>query len=427
MRQLHVLVRADKAGRVIRLGAEHDAFSPASMRAEREEEGDWRMVLLNLPNDRVGGFVAAVAEMADDAQVVLFPQGNLPIQLPLDRVHPDVRSVAHKSTLELVLASLQSIGSWKGLLMYAFFSGVVAAYGVIFNTSYLLVAAMLIAPMGAPLMVATIGAALGDLKMVWRGAVRFLASVAVLVASAAAFGLVYGLQSSTALMESVTNLSLWTPLLALVAGAAGAQSQVQSERSSLVTATATGFLIAAALSPSSAVLGLSLALGRWDYTALMGFQVSLQFAGLVAGGWLSLLLYGVRPSDASLERGSRTLRSVIVAAFVVATVGLTIWQVGHTPRFAKADAALRAAEEARTATRSVAGVRLVQATAQSTSADVRGVDREGVLVQVTAEQTAPGAEQSALESAVRTAVRDRLARELPGVAPFVDVTVLPPP
>ncbi|HEX2187292.1 MAG TPA: DUF389 domain-containing protein [Longimicrobiaceae bacterium] len=427
MRQLHVLVRAEKARRVIELGAEHQAFSPAALRAEREEEGDWRMVLLNLPNDRVGDFVRAVAEAADDAQVVLFPQGSLPVQLPLEEVHPRVRSVAHKSTLELVLASLQSMGSWKGLLLYAAFSGIVAAYGLLVNASYMLVAAMLIAPMGAPLMVATIGTSVGELNMARRGALRFAVSVLVLVASAAVLGWAYRLQVSTVLMEQVTSLSAWTSLIALVAGAAGAQSQVQSERASLVTATATGFLVAAALSPTSATLGLAIPLQRWDYVGLMAFQLALQFTALVTGGWLSLLVFGVRPGDVSAGRGSRTVRTALAAALVAATVGLTVWQVRHPPRFLKADVARDAARLTRDVVRSVPGARMVQAQAQFTRADLDAAPGEGLLVTLVVEQASPAAERSAVESAVRTAVRAKLAGELPGVTPYVDVTVLPAP
>lgn len=427
MRQLHVLVRAEKARRVVELGHEHDAFSPAALPAERAEEGEWRMVLLNLPNDRVGGFVRAVAGEVDDAQVVLFPQGSLPVQLPLDRVHPRVRSVGEKSTLELVLASLQSIGSWKGLLLYSAFSGIVAAYGLLVNASYMLVAAMLIAPMGAPLMVATIGTAVGEPRMAGRGALRFGVSVGVLVASAAALGWAYGLRVSTALMEQVTGLSAWTALVAMVAGAAGAQSQVQSERASLVTATATGFLVAAALSPTSAVLGLSVPLGRWDYAGLMAFQLVLQFAALVTGGWLSLLVFGVRPGDPGAGRGSRSARTALAAVLVAATAALAAWQVRHPPRFLKADVALDAVRLARDAVRSVPGARTVQAEARFTRADRDAGPGEGLLVTVVVEQASPGAERAATETAVRAAVRARVAGELPGVTPYVDVTVLPAP
>ena len=209
MRQLHVQVRPDRAERVLQLGKEHDAFSPAAVQVQRENGETWSMVFLNLPNDRVGDFVEAVTGEVEDAQFVVFPYGALPVQTPISEMHPRVRTVAPRSTLELVLSSLQSLGSWKGMLLYSLYSGVVAAYGVIFNSSFLLVAAMLIAPMGAPGMVSVVGAAVGDWRMFGQGMLRFFAAVAVLVASAVALGLAYRLDYSTAVMEQITSLSTW--------------------------------------------------------------------------------------------------------------------------------------------------------------------------------------------------------------------------
>ncbi len=188
------------------------------------------MVFLNLPNDRVGKFVKAVEEEVKDAQFVLVPQGTLPIQTPLEDVEERVRDVSHLSTLELVLAGLQSIGSWKGLVLYALFSGVIAAYGVIFDVSYLLVAAMLINPMGAPAMVSVIGVAVGDIRMFGRGGLRFLVALLVQAVSAMTLGFAYTVHTTTSTMEQITNLSVLSVLLALVAGAAGAQAQVQADR-----------------------------------------------------------------------------------------------------------------------------------------------------------------------------------------------------
>jgi uncharacterized membrane protein len=425
MRQMHVQVRPDRAERVLQLGKEHEAFSPAAVQALRENGETWSTVFLNLPNDRVGAFVEAVSDEVEDAQFVVFPYGALPVQTPLSQVHARVRAVAPRSTLELVLSSLQSVGSWKGMLRYALYSGVVAAYGVIFNSSFLLVAAMLIAPMGAPGMVSVVGAAVGDWRMFGRGMLRFFAAIAVLVASAVALGYAYRLDYSTAIMEQITSLSMWGVAVALVAGAAGAQSQVQSERASLVTGTATGFLIAAALSPTSAVLGLALVLRRWDYAGLMAFQLVLQFAAIATGGWLSLVLYGVSYADSSVGRGSRKWRVLLASAMALTSAGLVWWQARHPPRFVKADLASDAISHVQKVVASVPGARLLDTRAHFTRPDLEGISGEGLLVSVTVEQTAPAAGKEAVESAVRSAVEEIIRARMQGVVPFVDVTVLP--
>ena len=427
MRQLHVQVREDKGDRVLELANEHDAFSPTVVPGERPGGERWSVVFLNLPNDQVGAFIWAVRKEVEDAQFVIFPWGTLPVQTPLSEVRQRVRNVSHLSALELVLSSLQSLGSWQGLLLYAFFSGIVAAYGLILNASFLLVAAMLIAPMGAPGMVAVIGTAIGDWKMVWRGTLRFWVAVAVLVATAAILGYAYNLGVSTALMEQVTALSAWTVLVALVAGAAGAQSQVQSERSSLVTATATGFLIAAALSPASAVIGLSIPLRRWDYAGLMGFVVLLQFLALIVGGSLSLLLYDVHPGDPTVGRGSKRGRMALGGTATLAVAGLVWWQIAQGPRWVKADVASDATALTRSAVRSLPTVQLIEASAHFTRPDLPDRSAEGLLVDVLVQRLSDTDSVAALESAVREAVEAQIRANLEGVIPFVSVTVFPPP
>lgn len=424
MRQIHVQVRRDKAETVLGLANRHEAFSPVAVEARTEGGEPWSLLLLNLPNDRVGSFLWEVREEVEDAYITLFPSGTLPVQTPFSKVRERVRSVAHRSTLELVLASLQSVGSWQGMLLYAFFSGVVAAYGVIFSVSWLLVAAMLIAPMGAPAMVSVVGTAIGDWRMLGRGALRFTAAILVLVASALALGLVYGLSSSTSVMEQVTALSHWGVAVALVAGAAGAQAQVESSRASLVSGTATGFLIAAALSPTSAVLGLSVVLQRWDYTGLMAFQLLLQYAAIVTGGWLSLRLYGVVPSDASVERGSARRRTALVSVLAAATLALVGWQVTQGVRFRKADASVEVIQLARTAVERVPAARLVEADAHFTRPD-QAFSEEAVLIEMVVGNRGEEVDAQTVERQVREAMVRLVRARLPGVVPYVAVTVIP--
>ena len=427
MRQLHLQLQPDKADRVLKLANEHDALDPACVLARGADGEEWAMIFLNMPNDRVGRFVKAVEEEVQDAQFVLAPQGTLPIQTPLQDVEKRVRDVSHLSTLELVLAGLQSVGSWKGLVLYALFSGIIAAYGVIFDVSYLLVAAMLINPMGAPAMVSVIGVAIGDIRMFGRGGVRFLAALVVQTASAMALGYLYALQVTTSTMEQVTNLSVLSVGLALAAGAAGAQAQVQSDRSSLVSGTAAGFMIAAALAPPSAVLGLAVPLGRWDYAALMAFLLLLQFAAINLAGWLALLFYGVRPADPSTGRGTGHWRTVLAVLVGVATAGLAVWQVQRGPRFLKADFSRQGLEIARSAADSLPGVRLLGSNAYFTRPELKQYEGETMIIEVTAEQTGTGIPKDTLEARIRDAVVRRAQETMPRVVPFVDVTVLPGP
>lgn len=128
MRQIQVMVAGGDEGTVLRLAEEHGAFSPGAATVRTVDGGERSMVFASLPNDCVGEFVAAVEAAVEDAQIALVPRGVLPLHTPVGEVNEKVRSVTPRSSLELVLGGLQSIGSWRGMLLYAVFSGLVAGY-----------------------------------------------------------------------------------------------------------------------------------------------------------------------------------------------------------------------------------------------------------------------------------------------------------
>jgi uncharacterized membrane protein len=356
----------------------------------------------------------------------------MPVSTPLGDVREQVKDVSSRSTLELVLDVLQSVGTWKGMLLYAVVSGVVAAYGVIFNLSFLLTAAMLIAPLGAPAMVCVVGVALGDVWMVRRGALRFSVSLVVLAVAAAALGFAYGLKQSTMMMETLTNLSLWSALLGLVGGAAGAQALIQAERDSMVTATATGFLVAVSLSPPSAVLGLAAAQGRWEYVALMAFLLALTFTGIVLGGWAALRMAGVRPGRPSAGRGSGKAAWTMVIAAAALLVGLIGWQTQRGAGYQKADSVRSATRIVRDAVTAVPGFRLVEVDARFTTGDAAWYQGEGLLIEVVVAREpegvavpVPAAGSDAASEALRSAISRSIVARMQGVHPFVALSVLP--
>jgi uncharacterized membrane protein len=428
MRALQVQVPTADVEHVLDCARAHGAHRPLAIRADRvrledgEPDGAWSLAFLYLSNENVGAFVDDVRRGVADAQFILLPVGALPFETPLTQLDSRVRDVSRLSTLELVLASLQSIGSWRGIVIFSALAGVIGGYGLIFDVGYILVAAMLVNPMGAPALVSVIGLAIGDGRMFARGALRFGVSLLVQAAAALALGIAFGLTLSTPMMEQVTSLSAWAVLIAFVAGIAGAQAQAKSERDSLISGTAAGFMVAAALAPPAAVLGLSLSLSRWDYLGLMAFLLALQYHAIVAGGWLGLKIFGVAPADPSIGRGSARTRSLLLAAVVVVTAGLVLWQTTLAPRFVKSDLTRTALEIARDAT--TGDVLLISSGADFTRRQMPDYDGETLLMRVIVEKRSVLSDDS-VAAALRSRIEDLVAERMNGVVPFVDVTVLP--
>lgn len=424
MRYLQVQVDRADAERVVEIEAEHKAFSPAIIDVRRAADDEAALVMLTIPNDQVGGFLAAVADAVEGAEFLLPPQGTIPVQTPLAEAVDRAQNVTRRSTVELVLSTLQSLGAWQSMLLYAAFSGVVAAYGLITSTTFLLVAGMLIAPLGALAMVCVVAAAIGDGKIFLRGALRFWVALVVVIGAAALLGFLYRIEVATPAMEQITSLSAWTVLIALVSGTAGAHTQIQSERSSLVTSTATGFLIAVALALPASVLGLAVVLRRWDYVYEMAFVMVLMFTGFVAGGALTLLLYGVRPQDKAVRRGVRSLQVALTSVIALLAFALVAWQIPRTPELRKVDISHDAEALARTVVREISGVRLVQVRAQFTRPDLEEIGGEALLMRVLITSEGAGEVSEDAKAAVRRAVAASVQAAYPEVRPFIDITAV---
>lgn len=434
VRSIQLQVRTAVVPLVLELAGEQGARSMAAVGADRRRDGDgeaseeWSLVFLTVPNDRVGALLDAVREKVADAEFILIPVGTLPLETPVERVDRHVQDVSRLSTIELVLASLQSVGSWRGMLLFSVLAGIIGAYGLIFDVAYLLVAAMLVNPMGAPALVAVVGLAIGDVRMFARGGARFVVSLAVQATTAMALGAAYGLSTSTPMMEQVASLSSWAVVVALAAGAAGAQTQIKSDRDSLVSGTAAGFMVAAALAPPAAVLGLAVPLGRWDYVGLMAFLLALQFLAIAAGGGAVLYAFGVRPDELSVGRGGgRSLRNALGLAVVAAAGGLVLWQTAMEPRFRKADLSRMALEIAGDAVGRVPGALLVEASAHFTRRDIEQRPGEALLFDIVVERVSPELGEEILAERIRVQVNRLVGERMEGVVPYVRVSLVPGP
>ncbi len=141
---------------------------------------------------------------------------------PASEAAQQVKDVEHRSPIEVFLSGLQSVGSWKGFLGYAAAAGFVVWIGLFTNTSYLLVAAMLIAPFAGPAMNVAIATARGDRHLLQRSLLRYFAALAVTIVVAGALSLILQQEVTTSLMNATSTVSAVAVLLPLVAGAAGA-------------------------------------------------------------------------------------------------------------------------------------------------------------------------------------------------------------
>ena len=418
MRQLRLTVPADAADDADALLDRHGADA---VRRWDLDDGA-RCIELTLTNHAVGGFLDDVGTLGD-VTITMAPQSVLALAPGRDAAPEDLVDVEALSPQEVFLGGLQSVGSWVGFLGYAAVAGAVVWIGMLVDSVFLLIAAMLIAPFAGPAMNAALATAAGDGRLLRRTVGRYGAAIAVVVAVVAALHALLGTGIPTRMMDDTANVASVAVLLPLVAGAAGALNLMQAERSSLVSGAATGVLVAAALAPPAGLVGMALVIGEWEMAGSGAFLLALQLAGLNLSGAVVFRMYGVRPEAARYGRGTDAVAWLAAGASVVALVALVGFQLSSSPTLQRSSVQAEVAAAITSLVDEDPEADLVEVDARFTRADITGQDTLLAVVHV---QPVPGSDPAAVEERLGPELSRSISAAHDVVA-LVTVTAIPRP
>lgn len=416
MRQLIVQVPRGYGQKVLDLARNHDASNLACIGAENGDK-PVDLLLVHISNAKVDPLLGELQALPD-LHVSLFPHGVIALRPPTSAAPQQVLDVSSRSSVEVFLSGLQSVGSWKGFLGYAVSAGFIVWIGLFTNTIYLLTAAMLIAPFAGPAMNSALATARGDPALLGRSLGRYAAG---LIASiVVAFLMSVALQQDTATQQMVeaSLISAVAVFLPLVAGAAGALSLCQSDRSSLVSGAATGMLVAASLAPPAGLVGMASAIGDWDMVKAGMFVLLLQIVGINVSGAVVFHLFGLRAKGVRYERGKRWVSLAAWSVSVLLAAGLLVWQLSDPPSLQHSSQAQRAAASVQQVIEVSRIGKPVEVSARFTRADIQG--QHTLLVEAYVQSAEePGVVRQELSSAIRA----KLSADF-NVKPLIDITVL---
>jgi uncharacterized hydrophobic protein (TIGR00271 family) len=425
MRPLTVQVSTGKGKKLLEKAKQLEGKNLALVKgSDGEREVD--IMYGTFSNNKVGDYISEISKF-EEVKITLFPQGVMAMYPPNDQAPEQVTDIEPRSAIEIFLAGLQSIGSWKGFIGYSVITSFIVWIGLFTNTSYLLVAAMLIAPFAGPAMNTAIATARGDWLLLRQGMLRYFISIGITIAGTCLLSLIFQQQIATPLMVETSQLSFAALLLALSAGAAGALNIVQSERDSLVSGAAVGMLVAASLAPPAGIVGMTIAIGKWEMVTSGVFLLFLQLIGINLTGSLVFRMFGLNSEGPRYGRGRKTIFSISFLTTVVLAVFLLYLQLYQSPDMQRSSRAQRAAAEIHNIVEDNMNVDLIEASVRFTRADIIG---QNSLLCVVYVQVKPDAKNES-----REAIRQNLVREIQKgllekefkVTPLVDVIVMDPP
>ncbi|GJD17009.1 hypothetical protein RIVM261_019650 [Rivularia sp. IAM M-261] len=423
MRQLIIQVPRGQGKEVLEIAKSLDGTNLAQFEAMGSDDLI-DLVLVHISNRQVEKLLTLLEDI-NKVHITLLPTDIIALRPPASQAPEQVKNVDERSPLEIFLGGLQSIGSWKGFLGYAALAGFVVWIGLYTNTTYLLTAAMLIAPFAGPAMNVAIATARGDKQLLWRSILRYFSALGVTIAVTGILSLILQQDIATSSMIDTSQISSVAVLIPLAAGAAGALNLVQSERSSLVSGAATGMLVAASLAPPAGIVGMASAIGRWDMVISGLFLLLLQLVGINFTAALVFRFFGLSSQGVRYKRGKRWLFPVTLALTVAVLVSLLTWQFAQTPNLQRSTLAQRANAEVQKVVSQNPSVDLVEANVRFTGTNIKGQNTLLSVVYVQPRQRV-GASKEEISSRLKREIQTRLQQQNLNITPLVDVSVLEP-
>ncbi|SDK63041.1 uncharacterized hydrophobic domain-containing protein [Catalinimonas alkaloidigena] len=343
MRALTIKVPKGKGHEVKQIAAQHHGKNLTLQPTEAGEQ-----VTVHLNNEAVSRFIEAISHL-ESAEITLVPRGVITMYPPAEQTPEQVVDVTYRSPIEIFLGGLQSVGSWTGLLVYSIAGAVLVWIGLYTGTSYLLVAAMLIAPFAGPAMNAALASAAGKMQLLQQSLLRYFVAIGTGIAVSFLLSLLVGQQHATPMMVSVSQISQVTLLLPLIAGVAGGANLIQSERDSLVSGAAVGMLVAASLAPPTGLIGMALNFGNWQLIRSGIFLLILQLAGIQLSAALMFRLMGhVTTRGVRFADGKSYVFPLSMSVAVLVIAGFMFWQFSQQPNLQKASLDTQITEVMRT-------------------------------------------------------------------------------
>ena len=333
MRQLIVKIPAGHKERVQELVEEFEGKNTINL-SESDHKHD--VFFVYLPNKKVNNFLKAIDEF-EKPEITLIPRGIISLYPPASDSPDQVADVQAKSSLEIYLGGIQSVGSMFGLFGYSFVAGIIVWIGLFTSTSYLLVAAMLVAPFAGPAMNAALATAAGKMPLLKSSLSRYAIAIGTGIVASFLLTLAFPLTTLTPLMEEVSQVSKFALFLPLVSGFAGAINICQSERDSLVSGAAVGILVAASLAPPVGLIGAGLYMMDWQVVFSSLFRILLQLLGIHLAATLVFYFYGkVTPQGVRFLKGSKMTGLITTLVVVVGIGAMMYWQFNQPPFLRKA-------------------------------------------------------------------------------------------
>ncbi len=288
MKLIEVVADAGNADTVESLAQTHGVHD--FRLGEKGEDGRQAMRLV-VADDRVQVVLDTLQSLVGSQEsariLVVAVESALPKPPEDERREEDAATATREALYEDVERNAQLD---RNYLLLVVLSTVVAAIGLLKDNVAVVIGAMVIAPLLGPNLALALGTALGDLQLMRKAAVTGIAGIGAAVALALVIGALTPLALHSSELLARTDVGMDSVALALASGAAAALSVTTGLSSVLV-----GVMVAVALLPPAAALGMMLGSGQFVLASGAGLLLAVNIVCVNLAARLVFLVRGIRP------------------------------------------------------------------------------------------------------------------------------------
>ncbi len=316
MKLIEVVADAGHLDTLTGLAEQYGALDCWYSQTVEDQRRSVRMLVDDSKRQTVLDALQNLLSTSENARIVV-----LPVEAVLPR--PEKEAEADKSSTNKVSTSTTREELYNQIekgarldgnyLVLVFLSTVVAAIGLLENNVAVIVGAMVIAPLLGPNIALAFAATLGDRDLLKASFKTNMIGLMFALLLSVVIGWLWPVFTPNAEILARTNVGFDGVVLALASGAAAVLSLTSGVASALV-----GVMVAVALLPPTATLGMVLAAGQIEMAAGAALLLAVNVVCVNLSANLVFLFKGVRPRTWIEKRKARQSAAWIVFFWVVA-------------------------------------------------------------------------------------------------------------
>ncbi len=223
------------------------------------------------------------------------------------------KKAALMTTREEILAQVEKDAQLNdNFILLVILSAIVAAIGLLENNLAVIVGAMVIAPLLGPNLAFSLGASLGEKKLVIEALKTIFVGVAIAILFSIGIGLLWPGDFDSMELMARTDVAYSSTAIALASGAAASLSLVSGTSGVLV-----GVMVAVALMPPAVTIGLMLSIGEYNHSLGAALLLAVNIVCINLSSKLVFLFRGIKPRTWLEAHKAKQSRLLYIGIWVI--------------------------------------------------------------------------------------------------------------